>query len=72
MKDTIETFTSLTDNPRGSISSHKFISSLLDYEVDDGLLREVFNGFHSQCPNFQRGSNDCPDCIAQHGFEVEG
>jgi hypothetical protein len=51
------------------VQSHKFISSLLGYEVDDSKLRSIFNGFHAQCPNFKPGENDCPDCIAKHGFD---
>lgn len=69
MKNTVETFMDLTDDPNASVSSRPFINSLLDYEVDDGMLREIFNGFHSGCPNFKRGSDDCPDCIAEHGFQ---
>lgn len=46
------------------VDSKKFTERLLGHGVDESFMRKLFNAFHSTCPNFKEGEDDCPDCWA--------
>lgn len=52
-----------------SVPAEKFFSNLFSEDIGLRNMRALFNGFHSTCPNFKVGEDECPDCIAEHGFK---
>lgn len=67
MKGTIEAFLEVSDGDLTKpVDSKQFVQALLGRDVDDSFMRKFFNAFHSTCPNFKAGEDDCPDCWEKH------
>ncbi len=68
--DTVQAFVDSMDGDDVAqpVPAQRFMENLLGCEVGESTMRKLFNAFHSDCPNFKVGEDDCPDCIARHGF----
>lgn len=67
MKGTVEAFLEVSDGDLSKpVDSRKFMETLLGHECDDSFMRKMFNAFHSTCPNFRVGEDDCADCLEKH------
>lgn len=67
MKGTVATFLEVSDGDLSKpVDSRKFMETIMGCSVDDSFMRKLFNEFHSTCPNFRVGENDCADCLEKH------